>query len=74
MTGVQTCALRSHKKLNPEPTQLRYDAITNHSRNEVPAKDAVAQALKEVAPVLGFANSDGRWVSIEVLKNGPDSR
>jgi hypothetical protein len=35
------------KKLNPEPTQLRYDAITDHSRNEVVAKDAVAQALKD---------------------------
>ena len=63
-----------HKKLNPEPTQLRYDAITNHSRNEVPAKDAVAQALKEVAPVLGLANSDGRWVSIKVLENVADGR
>jgi len=39
------------KELNPDPTQLRYDDITDHSRNEVDAKDAVAQALKEAPPV-----------------------
>lgn len=38
------------KELNPDPTQLRYDDITDHSRNEVDAKDAVAQALKEASP------------------------
>jgi hypothetical protein len=38
------------KELNPEATQLRYDEITDHSRNEVDSKDAVAQALKEAAP------------------------
>jgi hypothetical protein len=38
------------KELNPDPTQLRYDDITDHSRNEVDAKDAVAQALKEAFP------------------------
>lgn len=37
------------KELNPEPTQLLYDTITDHSRNEVVAKDAVAHALKNVA-------------------------
>ena len=37
-----------NKALNPEPAQLRYDAITDHSRNDVVAKDAVAQALKEI--------------------------
>jgi len=37
------------KELNPNPTQLLYDAITDHSRNEVIAKDAVAHALKNVA-------------------------
>jgi hypothetical protein len=37
-----------NKELNPEPTQLLYDTITNHSRNEVVAKDAVAHALKNV--------------------------
>jgi hypothetical protein len=35
------------RELNPNPTQLRYDAITDHSRNEISAKDAVAQALNE---------------------------
>jgi hypothetical protein len=38
-----------NKELNPEPTQLLYDAITDHSRNEVVAKDAVSHALKNVA-------------------------
>jgi hypothetical protein len=33
------------RALNPNPTQLRYDAITDHSRNDVSAKDALAQAL-----------------------------
>jgi hypothetical protein len=37
------------RELNPNPTQLRYDAITDHSRNDVSAKDAVAQALSENA-------------------------
>jgi hypothetical protein len=37
-----------NKELNPAPTQLLYDAITDHSRNEVVAKDAVAHALKNV--------------------------
>jgi hypothetical protein len=35
------------RQLNPEPTQLRYDAITDHSRNNIAAQDAVAQALRE---------------------------
>ena len=35
-----------NKELNPGPTQLLYDDITDHSRNEVVAKDAVAHALK----------------------------
>jgi hypothetical protein len=35
------------KELNPEAAQLRYDAITDHSRNDVSAKDAVAQAIRE---------------------------
>jgi len=34
------------RELDPGPTQLLYDAITDHSRNEVVVKDAVAQALK----------------------------
>ena len=36
------------KELNPEATQLRYDSITDHSRNDVAAKDAVAEVLKGV--------------------------
>jgi len=37
-----------NKELNPEPTQLLYDAITDHSRNEVDVKDAVAHAIKNI--------------------------
>lgn len=36
-----------NKALNPGPTQFRYDTITDHSRNEVTANDAVAQALND---------------------------
>jgi hypothetical protein len=36
-------------QLNPEPTQLLYDSITDHSRNEVVVKDAVAHAIKNVS-------------------------
>jgi hypothetical protein len=36
-----------NRELNPNPAQLRYDAITDHSRNDVSAKDAVVQALSE---------------------------
>jgi hypothetical protein len=39
-----------NKELDPDPTQLRYDAITDHSRSAVVASDAVAQAIKEMAP------------------------
>jgi hypothetical protein len=35
-----------NKELDPGPTQLLYDAITDHGRNEVVVKDAVAHALK----------------------------
>jgi hypothetical protein len=38
-----------NKELNPGPTQRLYDAITDHSRNEVAVQDAVAQALKNIA-------------------------
>ena len=38
-----------NRELNPEPAQVRYDAITDHSRNDVSAKDAVAQALSATA-------------------------
>jgi hypothetical protein len=37
-----------NKELNPGPTQLLYDAITDHGRNEVVVQDAVAHALKNV--------------------------
>ena len=37
------------KELNPGPTQLLYDSITDHGRNEVVVKDAVAAALKNIA-------------------------
>jgi hypothetical protein len=36
------------KELNPEPAQLLYDAITDHSRNDVAVKDAVDHAIKNV--------------------------
>jgi hypothetical protein len=38
-----------NKELNPGPTQLLYDTITDHGRNEVVVKDAVAHALKNIA-------------------------
>lgn len=37
-----------NKELNPEPAQLRYDDITDHSRNDFVAQDAVAQAIQEM--------------------------
>jgi hypothetical protein len=37
------------KELNPGPTQLLYDEITDHGRNDVVVKDAVAHAVKNVA-------------------------
>jgi hypothetical protein len=37
------------KQLNPSPTQLLYDSITDHSRNEVVVQDAVDHALKNVS-------------------------
>ena len=42
------------KELNPGPTQLLYDAITDHGRNGVVASDGVAHALKN-APVEAAA-------------------
>jgi hypothetical protein len=38
-----------NRELNPNPTQLLYDDITDHSRNGVIAKDAVDHALKNAA-------------------------
>jgi hypothetical protein len=38
-----------NRELNTEPAQLLYDSITDHSRNEVVANDAVAHTLKNVS-------------------------
>jgi hypothetical protein len=38
------------RELNPGPAQLLFDSITEHSRNEVVVKDAVAHAIKN-API-----------------------
>jgi hypothetical protein len=38
------------RELNPAPTQLLYDSITDHSRNEVVVNDAVTHAIKN-API-----------------------
>jgi hypothetical protein len=38
-----------NKQLNPGPAQLLYDSITDHGRNEVIVKDAVAHAIKNTA-------------------------
>jgi hypothetical protein len=37
------------KALNPNPAQLLYDSITDHSRNDVAVQDAVDHALKNVS-------------------------
>jgi len=38
-----------NKQLNPGPTQLLYDSITDHGRNDVRVQDAVARALKDAS-------------------------
>jgi hypothetical protein len=38
-----------NNELNPEPTQLLYDTITDHARNGVAARDAVNHALKNAS-------------------------
>src|ERR1700676_2132357 len=38
-----------NRELNTEPTQLLYDSITDHSRNEVVAQEAVDHALKNIS-------------------------
>jgi hypothetical protein len=38
------------RQMPVETTQDRYDTITEHSRNNIPVPDAVAQALKETYP------------------------
>ena len=35
-----------NKELNPEPTQLLYDSITNHGVNDVVSKDAAEHAIR----------------------------
>ncbi len=37
------------RQLDPGPTQLLYDSITDHARNRVVAKDALDHAIKNVA-------------------------
>ena len=37
------------RRSNPGPTQLLYDTITDHSRNEVDAREAVDHAIKNAA-------------------------
>jgi hypothetical protein len=38
-----------NRELNTEPTQLLYDSITDHSRNDVVAQDAAEHALKNIS-------------------------
>lgn len=47
------------KQLNPEATQLLYDSITDHGRNEVVVKDAVASAIKNVVAESGQPAANG---------------
>jgi YD repeat-containing protein len=49
-----------NKELNPQPTQLLYDTITDHGRNEVIVKDAVEHALKNVVVESAGANNANR--------------
>jgi hypothetical protein len=44
---------RFGKELNPEPAQLLYDTITDHSRNDIVAKDAAVAAINnaEIAAI-----------------------
>lgn len=37
-----------NERLNPDAAQQRYDEITDHSRNDIAASDAVARVLKEL--------------------------
>ena len=47
------------RELNPEPTQLLYDSITDHSRNEVAVQDAVDHALKNASIESDSAGKPG---------------
>lgn len=50
-----------NKQLNPNPAQLLYDSITDHSRNTVDVQEAIDHALKNVAAeVPAPANADPR--------------
>jgi YD repeat-containing protein len=49
-----------NKELNPQPTQLLYDTITDHGRNEVIVKDAVEHALKNVVVESAGASNANR--------------
>ncbi len=49
-----------NKELNPAPAQLLYDSITDHSRNDVAAKDAVIHAIKNTAIEAAGAKSPDR--------------
>lgn len=46
------------KELDPNPTQLLYDSITDHARNDVVAQDAVDHALKNAAVEAQPAGAD----------------
>lgn len=48
-----------NKELNPGPTQLLYDNITDHGRNEVIVKDAVDHAIKNVIIESAGAKNGG---------------
>lgn len=50
-----------NKELDPESTQLLYDNITDHGRNGVLAKDAVAHALKNVTIESAWPNSSDEF-------------
>jgi len=39
-----------NKEMQVELTEARYDAITDHSRKDIPVPEAVAQAIQETAP------------------------
>jgi hypothetical protein len=45
------------RELNPGPTQLLYDSITDHNRNEVAVKDAVAHAIKNAGVEIALAST-----------------
>jgi hypothetical protein len=42
-----------NRGLNPEPAQQRYDEVTDHSRNGIPASEALAQILREANASTG---------------------